>query len=79
MPDLSNLPHFTEDKYEISVYMYLAWDKDFIALAKKSIHIMTYMYTFFLFLEENICYGYLLEVPHRGISNEYHNVCRSAS
>ena len=27
--------------------------------------------TFSLFLEENICCGYSLEVPHRGTSNEY--------
>ena len=26
---------------------------------------------FFLFLEENICYGNLLEEPHQGTSNEY--------
>ena len=26
---------------------------------------------FFLFLQENICGGYLLEVPHRGASNEH--------
>ena len=26
---------------------------------------------FFLFLHENICCGYSLEVPHRGTSNEY--------
>ena len=26
---------------------------------------------FFLFLEENICFGYSLEAPHRGTSNEY--------
>ena len=26
---------------------------------------------FFLFLEENICCGYSLEVPHLGTSNEY--------
>ena len=26
---------------------------------------------FFLFLNENICYGYSLEAPHRGTSNEY--------
>ena len=26
---------------------------------------------FFLFLHENICYGYSLEVPHWGTSNEY--------
>ena len=26
---------------------------------------------FFLFLFENICYGYSLEVPQRGTSNEY--------
>ena len=31
--------------------------------------------TFFLFLHENICCGYSLEAPHRGISNEYHNIC----
>ena len=48
MPDLSNLSHFPEDKLEISVY--LSWDKDFIALAKKSIQIMIYI--FFLFLED---------------------------
>ena len=27
----------------------------------------------FLFLEENICCGYLLEAPHRGVSNKYHS------
>ena len=32
---------------------YLPWDKGFIALAKKSIQIMIYMYIFFLFFEEN--------------------------
>ena len=26
---------------------------------------------FFLFLEDNICCGYSLEVPHLGTSNEY--------
>ena len=26
---------------------------------------------FFLFLHENICYGYSLEVPQQGISDEY--------
>ena len=26
---------------------------------------------FSLFFQGNICYGYSLEVPHRGISNEY--------
>ena len=30
---------------------------------------------FFSFLHENICCGYSLEVPHRGTSNEYHNIC----
>ena len=29
----------------------------------------------FLFLQENICCGYSLEVPRRGTSNEYHNIC----
>ena len=29
----------------------------------------------FLFLNENICYGYSLEAPRRGASNEYHNIC----
>ena len=29
----------------------------------------------FLFLHENICCGYSLEAPHRGASNEYHNIC----
>ena len=28
-------------------------------------------YIFFLFLEENIYYGYSLEVPHKSASNEY--------
>ena len=41
-----------------SVSFYLPWDKDFIALAKKIIQIMRYV--FFLFLEENICCGYPL-------------------
>ena len=27
--------------------------------------------TFSLYIEENICCGYSLEVPHRGTSNEY--------
>ena len=67
MPDLSDLSYIPEDKYEISVYF--SWDKDFIALAKKSIQIMTYI--FFLFLEENIFCRYSLEVPHRDTSNEY--------
>ena len=30
--------------------------------------------SFFLF-HKNIHYGYSLEVPHRGTSNEYHNIC----
>ena len=47
---------------------YLSWDKDFIALAKKSIQIMRDI-LFILFLEENICYGYSLEAPYRGASN----------
>ena len=38
MPDLSNLSHFPENKQEILIY--LVWDKEFIALAKKSIQIM---------------------------------------
>ena len=29
---------------------------------------------FFLFFHKNCC-GYSLEVPQRGISNEYHNIC----
>ena len=29
----------------------------------------------FLFLYENICCGYSLEVPQRGATNEYHNIC----
>ena len=33
---------------------------------KRGIHIM-----FLLFLHENICCGYSVEVPHRGTSNEY--------
>ena len=37
-----------------------------IARDKRGIHI-----TFFLYLHENICCGYSLEVPRRGTSNEY--------
>ena len=33
---------------------------------REGIHII-----FFLFLDENICCGYSLEVPRRGASNEY--------
>ena len=33
------------------------------------------MLIWFLFLIENICCGYSLEAPHRGASNEYHNIC----
>ena len=33
---------------------------------REGIHII-----FFLFLDENICCGYSLEVPQRGTSNEY--------
>ena len=29
------------------------------------------VFIFFLFLNENICCGYSIEVPHRGTSNEY--------
>ena len=29
---------------------------------------------YFLILHENICCGYLLKVPQRGASNEYHNI-----
>ena len=32
---------------------------------------------FFLFLQENIYCWYSLEVPLRGTSNEYHNICFS--
>ena len=49
MPDLSNLSYFPEDKKEISIYLF--WEKDIIALAKKSIQIMRYTGYFFLFLE----------------------------
>ena len=37
-----------------------------IATDKRGIHII-----FFLFLHENICCGYSLEVPQRGASNVY--------
>ena len=37
---------------------------------KRRIHII-----FFLFLNENICCGYSLEVPRGDASNEYHNIC----
>ena len=41
-----------------------------IATDKRGIHII-----FLWFLHENICCGYSLEVPRRGASNEYHNIC----
>ena len=37
---MPNLFHFFEDKQEIN----LSWDKDFIALAKKSIQIINFSY-----------------------------------
>ena len=52
MPDLSNLFQFT---------IYLSMDKDFKPLAKKNIQVIRYI--FFLFLKENICSGYSLEMP----------------
>ena len=58
---MPNLPHFPEVQSEISVY--LSWDKEFIALAKKSIQIM--IYTFFLsYFLMRTYYGYSLEAPH---------------
>ena len=54
---LVQLVLFPEEKKDVS--MYLCQDKDFIALAKKSIQIMRYI--FFLFLEENICCRYLFK------------------
>ena len=36
------LSHFPEDKQEISIH--LSWDKDFTALAKKSIQVMRYIF-----------------------------------
>ena len=38
MSDMSNLSDYPEDKYKKSIY--LSWDKDFIALAKKTFQIM---------------------------------------
>ena len=67
MPDLSKFSHVPEDKKKNSIY--LSWDKDFIALAKKTIQIMRYI--FFFFLQDNMCSGYSLEEHHRGASNEY--------
>ena len=58
MPDLSNLSHSPEDKYEISIY--LSWDKDFIALAKKNIQIIRLFFSYFW---KKIRFGYKLEVP----------------
>ena len=51
-------------------FRFICPGKDFTALANfiKSIQIVRYL--FFLFLK-NICYGYLLKVPHRGTFNEY--------
>ena len=42
MLDLSDLSHFTEDKYAISIF--LSWYKDFIALAGKNIQIIIYIF-----------------------------------
>ena len=51
--------------------VYLFWDKDFIALAEKSIQIMKYI--FFLCLKENICWGFSLEEPHSSKKKKKNN------
>ena len=56
------MSHFPEDRQEITV----SWDKDFMALAKKSIQIMRSI--FFLFLEENTC---LTEAPLMSTHNMF--------
>ena len=53
---------FPENRVDIPMY--------FIGLEKRG-----YQVNIFLFLHENICCGYSLEAPHRGASNEYHNIC----
>ena len=42
-----------------------------MSLAPDKVLSSTKMYIFFLFLHENICCGYSLEVPQLGASNEY--------
>ena len=77
MPDLSNLSHFPEDNLQISIY--LSWDKDIIALAglhsSSYIEYPDYDIYFFLFLKENICCGYSLQVPHQVLLISTHNIC----
>ena len=41
---MPNLSHFPEDKQEISIYLY--WDKDSIALAKKKYPIYTCIFSY---------------------------------
>ena len=60
MPNLPNLSHFPEDKWEISIY--LSWDKDFRAVAKKNIQIMIYI---FLISRRKRMLWYSLEAPHQ--------------
>ena len=58
MLGLSNLPHFPEDKY-------LSWDKDFMAVAKKSFQIICEIYLSYFLKKHSMV------VPHQGASNEY--------
>ena len=58
---------FVFEEYGAFNGVYMAPDKALFATKKCSY--------FFLFLYENICCGYSLELPHRGASNEYHNIC----
>ena len=61
MPDMSSLSHFPVDRNQFTCHR----TKDFIAVAKKTIQIMRYI--FIVFLKENVC-GYSFEVPHRDTS-----------
>ena len=54
------MSHFPENKQEFSIY--LSWDKNFIARAKKSIQILRHIFSYFY---------WVLIRPHCGTSNEY--------
>ena len=65
--DPDQTPHFVEfDMYTIcsGLSVQICRNKVLIALVRG-------YQIFFLFFHENICYGYSLEVPQRGTSNEY--------
>ena len=55
-------------------YQFYHSSEELIATDKALFFIRKMLITF-LFLDENRCWGFSLEVPHRGASNEYHNIC----